>query len=195
MKILLTAFKAFGSDDRNSSQEVVLKLDLDIEGVEIIKVFLPTVYDIEVYKELLMEHKPDVMLLCGQSAGRPTVTVEYQGLNLMYAITPDEKGVLKLGEVIIPEGDNSLLATIPAIDIVEKINDPCLRLSVSAGGYICNLSLYASLYYAKQLGLDTKIGFVHFPLFYGQRDDFMPNVEITKMIEILRKIVLILAGK
>jgi len=189
MKIIITAFTPFGEDKYNSAYKVVSALDINLSNVEIKKLTLPVVYDKSIYEKLIIEHKPDILLLCGQAAGRKNVTVEYQGLNLMYANGPDNNGIVKMGEIICTDGDNSILSTIPTVSLVSNINRDNLKLSLSAGGYICNMALYSSLYYVNKYLLDTKVGFIHFPLFKGQRDDDIPSLDLKLMTEILTKII------
>lgn len=189
MKILITAYTPFGEDKFNSANEVVKGLDLKGFDAEIEVCELPVVYNPRIYEQILLDHKPDILLLCGQAAGRNKITLEYHGLNLMYAKSPDNEGVVKLGEQIFNDGDNSLKATIPTIALVEHVNDEHLALSLSAGGYICNMGLYSSLYYASKHQLNTRIGFIHFPLYNGQREDVIACLDLQLMINIFTKMI------
>lgn len=189
MKILITAYSPFGVDKFNSAYEVIKGLDTNSINAEIVICELPVIYNSNIYEELIIEHKPDIMILCGQAAGRSKVTIEYQGLNIMYANSYDNDGVMKLGEIIIVDGENSLKSTIPTIEIVKELNDDNLALSLSAGGYICNMGLYSSIYFANKHGLSTKVGFIHFPLYNGQREDIIASLDLQLMINILNKII------
>lgn len=189
MKIVITAYKPFLGEGYNSALEVVKNLNKNKFDVEVETIELPVIYDPSIYEKIILDYNPDILLLCGQAGGRKTVDIEYQGLNLMHASTPDEDGKVNLGEVIFEDGPTSLLATIPSIDLVKSFDNSHLSLSLSAGGYICNMGLYSSLYYAKKHSMNIQIGFIHFPLFNYQRDDTSPSMDIQLMTELLDKII------
>jgi len=182
--ILVTAFEPFNNQKENSSLEVIKR----IKNVK--TKILPVRYDPLIYKELLEKEKPDVLLLCGQAGGRSEVSIEQVAINFMYANIPDDQGIIKLGEKIINDGDDAYFATIPSLELLKALTDYPVKLSLSAGGYICNMSFYASLYYAKVLKLNTQIGFIHFPYYEGQSDaKDHSTLAIDKQVEVLEKII------
>lgn len=192
MKLLLTSFEPFGGDRRNSSLEIIEMIPSSIEGIEIIKKTLPVVYDRNIFKNLLLEHQPDVLLLCGQAKGRKNVSLEQMGINLMMSKTKDNDGNSHYGEPIYVNGIDGLFSTIPVFDIAKKLEEKNLpiEISLSAGGFICNLGLYTSLYQAKKNNLDTRVGFIHFPIL----DDFVdaidyPSISKEKAVNILLEII------
>jgi pyroglutamyl-peptidase len=191
-KILVTAFEPFGGLDTNSSYEVVKRINLGNNDVEIIKETLPVIYEPSLYEELLKRHQPDVLLLCGQAEGRKFVNIEHVAINLMYANGPDNQGVIKKGEAILPSGKEAYFGTIPTIEIVHRLKDEGypIDLSLSAGGYICNMSYYASRHYSEKNKFDTKIAFIHFPLYEGQKNEKShPTLELDQMVTTLNRII------
>ena len=72
MKILVTGFDPFGGEPTNPAIESVKRIDDNIEGAEIIKLEIPTVFHkaADVVEEKIKEVKPDVVLSIGQAGGR-----------------------------------------------------------------------------------------------------------------------------
>ena len=62
MKILLTGFDPFGGEKINPAQEAVNMVSDNINGAEVIKLIIPTVYEksLKVIEEAIIKHKPDV---------------------------------------------------------------------------------------------------------------------------------------
>ena len=190
-KILITAFEPFNNLSLNSSFEVISRIE-EIEGVELFKEILPVVYQPELYLDLIDKYQPDIILLCGQAEGRSTVDLEQVAINYQYASLPDNLGVFKTGELIFEDGDVAYFSSIPALEIVrnlQKENLP-IKLSLSAGGYICNMAYYATIYYAKQRQKKMGVCFVHFPLYPNQvKNQNIPSLKLDLMVEIMYKII------
>lgn len=189
-KILITAFEPFDGHASNSSYEVVKKISTQFDDVMIIKETLPVVYQPEIYQELLIKHQPDVVLLCGQAAGRKFVGIEQVAINLKYATAPDNDGVVKKGETIFAGSDVAYFGSIPTIDIVDQLKEFPLKLSLSAGGYVCNMAFYSTIYYSIKHQMDAKVGFIHFPLYDGQiNEQDLPTLPLKKMVDVLNHII------
>ncbi|MBU1145741.1 MAG: pyroglutamyl-peptidase I [Firmicutes bacterium] len=198
MNILITAFEPFDGQQINSSYEIVSKINFTSKDVQMIKITLPVVYDKDLYFKLLNDYQPDYLLLCGQAANRKMISLEQVGLNFMYANIPDNSGVLKRGEKIIQEGPDALFSTIdfmPFLNSIENTKLP-VELSLTAGAYICNLALYTSLYFAKISSLNTKIGFIHFPLLESQTEgNNKPAISLKTGVLVLEKLLKYLSEK
>jgi pyroglutamyl-peptidase len=191
-KIVVTAFEPFGGLDTNSSYEVVKRINHEFNGIEMIKETLPVIYNPSLYEDLLNRHQPDVLLLCGQAEGRKLVGIEHVAINLMYAMGPDNQGVIKKGESIVPGGREAYFGTIPTIEIVQQLKEEGypIELSLSAGGYICNMSYYASRHFSELNDLNTQIAFIHFPLYEGQRNEKgHPTHDIDQLVATLNRII------
>jgi pyroglutamyl-peptidase len=191
-KILLTAFSPFGNQEKNSSLEIMKKLKKTFEDATIVTVKLPVIYDEMIYKNLLLEHRPDYVIMCGQAGGRKTVDLEKVAINYIYANAPDNRGVIIKGSRIIIDGPDAYFSTFPVSSISAKLESEKypVRLSLSAGGFVCNFAFYSILHYAAVLGMPCKVGFIHFPYFSGQ----MPNVDepalkIGEMTAVLEAII------
>ena len=83
MKILLTGFEPFNGDKINPSQLIVDKVEAPL-GISLIKEILPVEFkqtSIRI-RELLEEHKPDVVISIGQAGNRVGISVERVAINL-----------------------------------------------------------------------------------------------------------------
>lgn len=72
MKILVTGFDPFGGASINPAYEALKLLPDRIEGAEVIKMEIPTVFgkDEEVIRTAVEKHHPDAVLCVGQAGGR-----------------------------------------------------------------------------------------------------------------------------
>ncbi|MCG4581975.1 pyroglutamyl-peptidase I, partial [Anaerosalibacter bizertensis] len=72
MKVLVTGFDPFGGEKVNPAYEAVKRLDDNINGGEIVKLEIPTVFQksIEVLDKAIDREKPDIVLCIGQAGGR-----------------------------------------------------------------------------------------------------------------------------
>lgn len=94
MKVLVTGFDPFGGESVNPAYEAVKLLPDILEGAQIIKLEIPTVFkkSIEIVKEAVENYQPDIVINVGQAGGRACVTVEKVAINLADAGIPDNAG-------------------------------------------------------------------------------------------------------
>lgn len=171
MKILVTGFDPFGGEPTNPAIESVKRIDDEIEGAEIIKLEIPTVFHkaADVVEEKIKEVKPDVVLSIGQAGGRYGITVERVAINEDDARIEDNEGNQPIDVKIREDGAPAYFATLPIKAMVEEIKKENLPASVSnsAGTFVCNHIMYQDLYLAEKYG-DIKAGFIHVPFLTEQ---------------------------
>ena len=94
MKILVTGFDPFGGDKINPAIEAVKRLPAEINGAEIIKLEIPTVFNksAEVVKKAIEKENPDYVLNVGQAGGRFGLTPERVAININDGRIPDNEG-------------------------------------------------------------------------------------------------------
>ena len=165
VKILVTGFEPFGPDAVNAAWEAVSRLPETIGGAEILKRQLPVEYEAGPARleALVTELAPDAVLSVGQAAGRAALTPELVGINWKDASIPDNAGVLCQGEPIDPAGADAHFSSLPVKEMVSAIRTAGVpaQLSLSAGAYICNATLYRLAGLAKERGIPG--GFLHVP--------------------------------
>ena len=166
MKILITGFDPFGGEKTNPAIESVKRIDENIEGAEIYKLEIPTVFHkaADKIEEKIKEIKPDVILSVGQAGGRYDLTVERVAINQDDARNPDNEENQPIDVTIREDGKNAYFATIPIKAMVEEIKKENIPASVSntAGTFVCNHVMYQDLYLAEKYG-NIKAGFIHVP--------------------------------
>ena len=167
MKILVTAFDPFGGERINPALEAVKLMRDQIEGAEIVKLEIPTVFhkSIEKLKAAILSENPDVVLSIGQAGGRFEVTPERVAINVDDARIPDNEGNQPLNQPIFENGEPAYFATLPVKAIVEAIQAEGLpaSLSNSAGTFVCNHIMYGVLYHISKMGKPIRAGFIHVP--------------------------------
>ena len=188
MKILVTGFDPFDGEETNPAIESVKRIDDNIEGAEIIKLEIPTVFHkaADVIEEKIKEVKPDVILSVGQAGGEYGITVERVAINEDDARIEDNEGNQPIDVKIREDGAPAYFASIPIKAMVEEIKKENIPASVSntAGTFVCNHVMYQDLYLAEKYG-DIKAGFIHVPFLTEQVVD-KPNTASMSLDDIVK---------
>ena len=171
MKILVTGFDPFGGEPTNPAIEAVKRIDDNIEGAEIIKLEIPTVFHkaADVVEEKIKEVNPNVVLSVGQAGGRYGICVERVAINQDDARIEDNEGKQPIDVAIREDGAPAYFSTLPIKAMVEEIKKENIPASVSntAGTFVCNHIMYQDLYLAEKYG-NIKAGFIHVPFLTEQ---------------------------
>jgi pyroglutamyl-peptidase len=163
--ILVTGFEPFAGLASNPSAEVAAALDgKEIGGRKIVGRLLPV--DFARYRAaldaLLRDIAPQLYIGFGLASGEDMIRIERFGVNLADFDIPDNAGARHVGRTIEPDGPAARASTLPCAEIRAALLEAGIpaRLSNSAGGYLCNATLYSAL------GLCTEqrhCGFIHLP--------------------------------
>ena len=189
MKIIVTGFDPFGGEKINPSIECVKALP-EIEGVELIRLELPTVFKESAKRlnEVINDVKPDAVLSVGQAGGRPGITMERIAINVDDARIPDNISQQPIDETIQTEGEAAYFTTLPIKRIVKAIREAGISAEVSnsAGTFVCNHIMYQALFAATKADKPFKAGFMHIPFIPEQTADkpSLPLEESTKALQI-----------
>ena len=189
MKIIVTGFDPFGGETINPSIECVKALP-EIEGVELIRLELPTVFKESAKRlnEVINDVKPDAVLSVGQAGGRPGITMERIAINVDDARIPDNISQQPIDEEIQLDGEAAYFTTLPIKRIVKAIREAGISAEVSnsAGTFVCNHIMYQALFAATKADKPFKAGFMHIPFIPEQTTD-KPSLsleESTKALQI-----------
>lgn len=191
MKVLITGFDPFGGESINPAWEAVKAMKDNIDGIEVIKLQIPTVFKKSAEKLFvgIEEHKPDAVICIGQAGGRYDMSVERVAINMDDGRIPDNEGYQPIDTPVYEDGENAYFATLPIKGIVEEIKLAKIPASVSntAGTYVCNHIMYSLLYYISKNNLNIKGGFIHVPYITEQVVDKknMPYMEVTTITKAL----------
>ena len=167
MKVLITGFDPFGGEPINPAWEAVKRLPDNIDGVEIVKLQIPTVFKKSAKKlfENIDTVKPDVVICVGQAGGRYEFCVERVAINLDDGRIPDNEGYQPVDVKVFEDGENAYFSNLPIKAMVEEVKKAGIPAAVSntAGTYVCNHIMYSLLYYINKNNLNIKGGFIHVP--------------------------------
>lgn len=194
-KILITGFDPFGGEKINPAYEAVKAIKDNINGVEVVKMEVPTVFydSIEKVTKKIEEIDPIAVLLIGQAGGRFGMTVERVAINVDDARIKDNKGQQPIDKPIDPEGQPAYFSTIPVKKIVEKMKENKIPASVSntAGTFVCNHLLYGTLNYIHKNNKNIKAGFIHVPFLPEQVIDKpnTPSMSVETIVKALETAV------
>ena len=185
----MKGFYPFGGEKINPSFECVKALP-EIEGVELIRLELPTVFKESAKRlnEVINDVKPDAVLSVGQAGGRPGITMERIAINVDDARIPDNISQQPIDETIQTEGEAAYFTTLPIKRIVKAIREAGISAEVSnsAGTFVCNHIMYQSLFAATKADKPFKAGFMHIPFIPEQTTDkpSLPLEESTRALQI-----------
>jgi pyroglutamyl-peptidase len=163
--VLLTGFEPFGGDAVNPSGEAVHRVASRWEGSDVlVTAVLPVTFAGAAgrLKELLAEHRPDIVIAAGLAGGRAAIGVERVAVNLVDARIPDNDGEQPVDVPSVPGAAAAHFATLPVKEIARRIDAAGLpaEVSYSAGTFVCNHVFFTALEAAAS---GTRAGFVHVP--------------------------------
>lgn len=193
MKILLTGFDPFGGEKINPAQEAVNKVSNNINGAEVIKLIIPTVYEksLAAIDEAIKKHNPDIVISIGQAGGRFDITPERVAINTNDFRIKDNEGNQPVDEPIREDGKAAYFSNLPVKGIVKHLNENGIpsTLSNTAGTFVCNHVMYGVLYMIDKKYPHMKSGFIHIPYETSQvinkkNTPFMSLDQIVKGIEL-----------
>lgn len=146
MKILVTGFDPFGTDTMNPAIEAVKRLPDTVNGADIIKLEIPTVFgkSAEVVRQAMTEHDVDYVLNIGQAGGRFDMTPERVAINLDDARIADNEGNQPIDVPIKADGEAAYFSQLPIKAMVTAMKEAGIPASVSnsAGTFVCNHIMY-----------------------------------------------------
>ena len=167
MKILITGFEPFGGEALNPSWEAVRRLPDSIDGAEVIKLRIPTVFgrSATVVRAAIIEHDPDVVVSVGQAGGRFPMSPERVAINVDDGRIPDNDGKQPIDEPIRSDGPVAYFSSLPVKAMVRAMKEAGVPAAVSntAGTYVCNHIMYQVLYMIDREFPGKRGGFVHVP--------------------------------
>lgn len=193
-QLLITGFDPFGDQHINPAWETVRALPDTLGAYQLTKLEIPTQFSKASEKILALAQSlhPDVILSVGQAGGRDAITPERVAINLMDARIPDNLGYQPREVPIVPGGPDGLFSTLPVSAMAQSVVQAGLpgRVSLSAGSFVCNDTLYRLLFHFS--GSPTRVGFVHVPYLPQQAGSAYPSMTLEEMCRGLCAIILAL---
>ena len=164
---LVTGFGAFHGARRNPTAEILERLERHRGpfarlGIDLRCLLLPVVYSAvgPALEAAALAYRPAAILHLGLAGRRRRISLETRAVNRASPLHLDAAKTLHQ-QVIAPGAPTVLRATYPArrLEAVLRRAGHDARLSIDAGDYVCN----ATLYYALHRQLAPTVGFVHVP--------------------------------
>lgn len=202
MKILFTGFTPFGGESVNPAWKAVANLPRIYDDIEILTLEIPTEFKkgFEAIEAFIKENPVDAVICVGQAGGRAKIAVEKVALNYMDGNIPDNGGYMPRNTPVMEDGWDGLFSTIPVEGIVDYLKECMIPayVSLTAGSYVCNDTLYRLLYHFKKENLPVKAGFIHVPYAPEQVIDKIstaPCMELSTMTRALIEIASYISKK
>lgn len=174
MKILITGFEPFGSNDENSSWVVANKVATqNTFGIDIALELMPVSFRsvAKTLRTAVTRHNPDLLIMLGQAGSGDKVRLERIAINMMDARNADNDGFIPDEEPINTETPVALFTNTDIKQLYNAIAEQSIpvKISNSCGLYVCNRIYYEALMLCNEIN-KMKAIFVHLPLYDGQRD-------------------------
>lgn len=162
MRLLLTGFEPFGGETVNPSWQVASALAATpVEGVTLTILELPVRGRISFDRLLpvLAAGEHDAWLGLGEAGGRPFLSVERVGINLLV----DGRGAEE--QPLVEGGPAAYFSRLPVAALAAAISKAGVpaQVSNSAGTYICNEVTYVVQHHLATSGRELVSGFIHLP--------------------------------
>ena len=192
MRVLVTGFEPFGEYSENSSWEVAQRVaSCGVEEAEVVAAQLPVSFVRvgEVLRSAIELHTPDLLIMLGQSTVTDRIKLERVALNMMDSAVGDNDGTTPDEEPIYENEDNALFTSLPIKRLRRAIEEQgvSVKISNSAGLYVCNLTYYEALRLCKERAMQAI--FLHLPLFDEQQQPqnikkpTMPLADMAKAVQ------------
>jgi len=185
LPVLVFGFDPFLEFDENPTDLVARDLDgKTIGGQRVTAKTLPVSYS-RIEREIVSainSTRPNLVLGFGLAAGRETITPEKIAVNYINSKAKDNSGK-KLEAVPIdrtqPDG---LFTNLPVEGLVKGLNRTGIpaSLSLSAGAYICNNTMFVTLRESRKRGFGA--GFIHVPIhaeWVGKKERGSPSLPLA----------------
>lgn len=166
--VLLTGFGPFPRVPVNATMTLVPRLAAAARqlfpATRFVSEILPTEWVTApvIVDALMARHKPDIILHFGVSSRARGFEIEARGCNVR-SWSPDASGAHPPSRYVRIEGNSVIPSRLRVDEIVRRLREqrvPAYR-SWSAGAYLCNATLYHSLFESR--GRVPVVGFVHIP--------------------------------
>jgi pyroglutamyl-peptidase len=168
MRILVTAFEPFGGSDRNPTIEIAKSIGGSMPWID--TAVLPVVTGVGVGSawaalQPILSEPWDAVVHLGESAKATAIMVERVAVNLRDSGVADNTGSMLRDAPVIDGGPAAYFATLPVRELVSAslMIDVPAALSLSAGTFLCNETMYRTLHAMHVVRRSALAGFVHVP--------------------------------
>jgi pyroglutamyl-peptidase len=169
MKILVTAFEPYGMRIKNTSQEVLRRLGRNCLRFEIVKLLLPvdTIKAPLTLIDILRKDDYQAIVCMGEASSIRWVQLERLAVNWLDFLIADNAGKQIVDQMITPDGPAAYFSSLPIREFESALKDQKIpvRISMSAGTYLCNQVFYTLMNFMDEESKDIPAGFIHLPVY------------------------------
>lgn len=191
MKILITGFEPFGSNNENSSWVVANKVATqNTFGIDIALELMPVSFRsvAKTLRTAVTRHNPDLLIMLGQAGSSDKVRLERIAINMMDARNADNDGYIPDEETIDAKKPPALFTNTDIKSLYKAIEEAGVPVMISntCGLYVCNRLYYEGLLLCNERP-EMKTLFIHLPLYEGQKGNnhTLPIPSMVKAISII----------
>lgn len=170
MRILLTGFEPFGDISVNPSMEVVQALSsMTFGGTVVDTLILPVSFEQaprKLRQWLNLHAEYDYIVSLGVARKRTHLSIERVAINCMDASKQDNDGLTPHDQPVVPNAPAAYFSTLPIKKMktwFDSETDCPIKISNTAGTYVCNAVFYAALHELAHRNALTQCGFIHLP--------------------------------
>ncbi len=164
-KAIITGFVPFHIFSRNPAQTIAEHLGKRLD-IEVLSIILPVEYGKArgILRTAFREESPDLVISFGLNGKISHIALEEIAVNIRGSDIPDNTGKLQKGEPISEDGTLAYRSSLPIVGIREKLRSERIpvKISYSAGVYLCNEIFYTVMQWCEESG--AKGGFIHVPM-------------------------------
>ena len=196
LKALLAGFEPYWDYPENSSWAVAEKVTAcGMLDVDIVAEQMPVSFErvATAIRNAVEKHRPDLIIMLGQSGGSDRVKLERVALNMMDSKLADNDGVIPNEELINTNTPTALFTNMPIKSLRTAIEEQgvAVKISNSCGLYVCNRLYYEALLLCQEQPQIRAI-FVHLPFYEGQPSaklgkPTMPLGDMTRAMQTIIK--------
>jgi pyroglutamyl-peptidase len=202
VKLLITAFGPFPGMPNNPSARLVAAFAREHRnrlarlGIELVTAELPVVFATvgSALQETFDTVDPDAIIHVGVAGRRAKLSVETRALNRIGTLRSDAARLCATTPLVMHGGIAQLSARWPAARLVAAMNrsGAVTRLSIDAGDYVCNQTLYLTLARVR-----VPAGFLHIPKPRVERrrkcNKASPRPRLAQMVQALARAAVLMA--
>lgn len=195
MKLLITGFEPYWDYPENSSWAVAEKVTAcGMLGVDVVAEQMPVSFErvVTAIRNAVEKHRPDLIIMLGQSGGSDRVKLERVALNMMDSKLADNDGFIPNEEPINTNTPTALFTNMPIKSLRTAIEEQgvAVKISNSCGLYVCNRLYYEALLLCQEQPQIRAI-FVHLPFYEGQPSAKLgkPTMPLDDMARAIQTII------
>ena len=167
MRVMVYGFGPYRQFENNITQQIVRKLP---SSPNLQKIVFPVRFNKKQFTDAVKKHRPDLVLGLGQCSRGRLLRIERRAVNKR---RKDKKERARP----ILRGQPQRLATTLRL---KELSLKQTKISVDAGDYVCNFSMYIILDYLRRYQPDARFGFIHVP------HDYDPKRAVKFVRKVLR---------